>query len=147
MADIEEKKNQIPAESRQDVHINYDVILETAYPQWISIGSRVQIGIRCTVIAHIHALPPAASNMNDGDYASVRIEDDVNIGPGVIVLPNVTIGEGAVVMAGSVVTKSVPPYSMVQGNPAKVIAKCGIPLGWETPLKEFYKKLRPVTSE
>jgi chloramphenicol O-acetyltransferase type B len=38
-----------------------------------------------------------------------------------IIMPGVTIGEGAVVGAGSVVTKDVPPYSVVAGNPAKVI--------------------------
>ena len=61
-------------------------------------------------------------------------------------LPGVTIGRGAVVMAGSVVTRSVPPMTMVQGNPAAPVAKCGVPLGANTPLGEFYRALQPLRS-
>jgi len=57
---------------------------------------------------------------NDQD---VVIEDGVWVGCNVIILKGVTIGRGAVVAAGSVVTKNVPPYSIVGGNPAKII-KC-----------------------
>jgi serine acetyltransferase len=63
----------------------------------------------------------------------------------VIILPNVTIGRGAVVTAGSVVTQSVPPMTIVQGNPAVPIANCGIPLSPpEITLKEFSRRLRPL---
>lgn len=51
----------------------------------------------------------------------VAIKDKVWIGFNVIVLKNVTIGEGAIIGAGSVVTKDVPPWTIVTGNPAKVI--------------------------
>lgn len=124
------------------VHIGTDVILETAYPEWISIGNGVQIGIRTTVLAHMHGLAPRKDQWNG--YISVHIEDEANIGAGVIILPNVTIGRGAVVNAGSVVTRSVPPMTVVQGNPAKPIAKCAIPLNWSTPLKDFLRNLRPI---
>ena len=53
--------------------------------------------------------------------APIIIEDDVWIGCNAIILKGVKIGEGAIVSAGSVVTKDVPPNSMVAGNPAKVI--------------------------
>src|SRR5260370_15087448 len=72
------------------------------------------------------------------------MEDDAYIGPAAVILPHVRIGRGAVVTAGSVVTRSVPPMTMVQGNPAKVVARCGIPLTWETPIKKFYSNLRPL---
>ena len=49
------------------------------------------------------------------------IEDDVWIGANAIVLKGVTIGEGSIIAAGAVVTKNVPAYSLVGGNPAKVI--------------------------
>jgi acetyltransferase-like isoleucine patch superfamily enzyme len=56
----------------------------------------------------------------------IIIEDKVWIGFNVIVLKGVRIGEGAVVGAGSVVTKDVPPYTVVGGNPAKIIKKIEI---------------------
>ncbi len=59
-------------------------------------------------------------------------------------LPNVTIGRGAIVTAGSVVTKSVPPKTMVQGNPARPIATVEIPLRLNVSVKEFAKGLRSV---
>lgn len=55
------------------------------------------------------------------EYRPVIIEDDVWIGAGVIILPGVRIGQGAIIGAGSVVTKDVEEYSIVAGNPAKKI--------------------------
>lgn len=51
----------------------------------------------------------------------IVIGDDVWIGGGAIICPGVTIGEGVTVGAGSVVTKNVPPYTIVGGNPAKIL--------------------------
>lgn len=51
----------------------------------------------------------------------IRIEDDCWIGGGVTILPNVTIGRGSTVGAGAVVTKSIPPYSVALGAPARVV--------------------------
>ncbi|MEE4213008.1 MAG: DapH/DapD/GlmU-related protein [Parvularcula sp.] len=51
----------------------------------------------------------------------IAIEDKVWIGFGATILKGVTIGEGAIVAAGAVVTKDVPPYSIVAGNPARVV--------------------------
>ena len=51
----------------------------------------------------------------------IFVEDDVWIGVGSTVLDGVRIGEGAIVAAGSVVTKDVPPYAVVGGSPAKII--------------------------
>lgn len=130
-----------------NVRIGTDVVIETSFPQWVSIGNNVNLGIRSIIIAHFMSLPPQLNAKEKEDYVSVRIEDDVNIGPGVIILPNVTIGQGAVVTAGSVVTSAVPALTMVQGNPARPIAHCGIPLTWGTPLKEFLRKLKPFKSQ
>jgi len=127
-----------------DVHIGADVLVETGFPSWISIGNGVQIGMRSTIIAHYHGLLPQDEDLQG--YVSVRIEDDVSIGAGVIILPNVTVGRGSVVTAGSVVSSSVPPLTVVQGNPAKPIARCGVPLTYRTPLKEFCRKLRPLSA-
>ena len=55
----------------------------------------------------------------------IVVEDNVWVGGSAILLPGVTVGKGAVVAAGAVVTKDVPPFSVVAGNPAKVIKMIG----------------------
>jgi acetyltransferase-like isoleucine patch superfamily enzyme len=119
-----------------EVFIGTDALIETSYPQLVEIGDRVSIGIRTTIIAHHRGPLPAEP--------TVRIEHEAFLGPGVIVLPNVTIGHGAVVTAGSVVTKSVPPMTLVQGNPAKPVGRCGVPLAGDVDIKDFYRSLRPI---
>ena len=115
-----------------DVWIGYDAIIETSCPHLVTIRDRAAIGMRATIIAH------------NREQQGVVIEEDVTLGPGVIILPAVTIGRGAIVTAGSVVTKSVPPKTMVQGNPAQPIAKVEIPFGLDVSVKEFAKGLRPL---
>ena len=56
-------------------------------------------------------------------FGKVQIEDWAYIGAYSQIMPGVTIGEGAIVAAGSVVTKSVPPRTVVGGNPAHLIKK------------------------
>ena len=116
----------------KDVWIGYDAIIETSYPHLVTLKDRSSVGIRATIIAHMR------------ETRGVVIEEDASIGPGAIVLPNVTIGAGSIVTAGSVVSKSVPPRTMVQGNPAKPIAHIGVPLRPNVSLKEFSKHLKPI---
>ena len=117
----------------KNVWIGYDTIIETAYPHFVEIKDNAVIGMRNMIIAHFR------------DTTGVVIEEDVFLGPGVIVLPGVVIGKCAVVMAGSVVTTSVPPYTMVQGNPAKPIATVGMPFGDDhVTLREFLKTVKPI---
>jgi serine acetyltransferase len=119
----------------RNVWISANVVLETEYPKLIKIGDEAFIGIGVIVIAHFKE-----------SRRGVRIGKQAFIGPGVIILPDVEIGDGAVVAAGSVVTSSVAAMTMVQGNPAVPVAKCGVPLWPDTPLKEFSRRLRPLGS-
>ena len=117
----------------KNVWIGYDVILDTSRPHLITIEDGAALSMRAMVIAHFR------------ETQGVKIERDAFVGPGAIILPNVTIGHGAVVTAGSVVSQSVPPMTVVQGNPAVPIATCGIPLAPEgTALKEFSRRLKPL---
>ena len=116
----------------EDVWIGYDAIIETSHPQLVTIRDRAAIGIRATIIAHTR------------EQQGVVVEEDAVLGPGVIVLSNVTIGRGAIVTAGSVVTKSVPPKTLVQGNPARAIATVEVPFGLDVSVKEFSKGLRSI---
>ena len=123
-----------------------DAILETAYPNLISIGDGSYIGIGVIITGHFRDEPPMKDRFKK-ETVSVNIEKDVLIGPGSIILPHLTIGEGSVVNAGSVVTRSVPPHMMVQGNPAKPVARCGIPLApLSVTVREFYRNLKPLES-
>ncbi len=125
----------------RNVSIGTSALIETAYPRLVSIGDNVTIGMRAIIIAHFRD-STAQSRMLD--RPTVRLEDNVYLGPGVIVLPNVTIGNGAVVSAGSVVTHSVPPKTLVQGNPAKPVARCGVSLGGGVPYEQFLRQLTPI---
>lgn len=89
----------------------------------IDIGYCVIIAPQCTIITSNH-------NYEEVDFLpfdnkllkrKVVIEDYCWLGRNVMVMPGVTIGKASIVAAGSVVTKDVPPYSIVGGNPAKVI--------------------------
>jgi carbonic anhydrase/acetyltransferase-like protein (isoleucine patch superfamily) len=116
-----------------DVWIGYDAIIETAFPELVTIKNGATIGIRAMIIAHFRGL----------DHGVV-IEENAFIGPGAIVLPNVVIGRGAVVAAGSVVSSSVPAGVMVQGNPAKPRARVGVPPSMGTDFRKFVASLRPL---
>lgn len=84
------------------------------------IGDRVSIAPRVTLVT---SSDPNNSLLGLSAFRPVRgrivIEDDAWIGTGVIILPNVEIGKGAVVGAGSVVTRSVPAGAVVAGVPAR----------------------------
>lgn len=89
----------------------------------LTIGARVGVGPGVKVITSSHAeagrgVPVLFSPV---ELAPVVIEDDSDLGVGSIVLPGVTVGRGAVVGAGSVVTRDVPPYAVVAGAPARVL--------------------------
>jgi acetyltransferase-like isoleucine patch superfamily enzyme len=118
----------------RNVWIGYDVILDTSRPYLIELEDDVTLSVRVTVVAHFM------------ETHGVKIKRQAFVGPAAVVLPGVTIGEGAVVTAGSVVTRSVPPMTVVQGNPAAPVARCGVPMLLTTPLREFRKHLKPVKS-
>lgn len=115
------------------------------YPSRISIGSNVTVNRDCSLYAshmvknieiiigdnvaigphvRIYAATHDYSTYELSDRAaSVIVEDYVWIGGGAIILPGVILGKGSVVGAGAVVAKNVPPFSVVAGNPARIINK------------------------
>ena len=100
----------------------------------ILIGNRVQIAHGCNIFDNnIHSLNCAERHIEyiqnisenimklfDVNEKDLIIKDDAWIGANVIILKGVTIGEGAIVGAGSVVLKDVPDYTLVVGNPAQI---------------------------
>lgn len=90
----------------------------------LKIGNDVMMGPDVLIIGQNHRFDDLSVPMRLQGIKKVppvRIEDDVWIGARVIVLPGRTIGKGAIIGAGAVVTKDVPPYAICAGNPARVI--------------------------
>lgn len=90
----------------------------------IDIGDDVMIGPNVSIITSGHPLEPARRRA----FVTAKpivIERNVWIAAGVTIIGGVTIGENAVVAAGSVVTRDVPPNTLVGGNPARVIRSIG----------------------
>lgn len=93
-------------------------ILDTSL---VIIGDRVQMGPNVNIYSAGHETS-VLSRIKFVEFGHpIRIEDDCWIGGNVTILPNVTIGRGCTVGAGAVVTKSLPPYSVALGAPAKVV--------------------------
>lgn len=92
---------------------------------------KITIGKNCLIAAntqifdgsgHDLSFPDAENRVNTrGIIKPIIIEDNVWIGANCIILPGITIGQGSVIAAGSVVSKNVPPLVVVGGNPAKII--------------------------
>ena len=94
----------------------------------IVIGNNVMLGPHVTIVGGDHNTSVVGQFMYDvkdkrpEDDLPVIIEDDVWIGTGAIILKGIRLGRGCIVACGAVVTKDVPPYSVVGGVPAKVIS-------------------------
>ncbi|OGW40304.1 MAG: acetyltransferase [Nitrospirae bacterium GWD2_57_9] len=95
----------------------------------LTIGSNVNI-------SHQTLIQTLTHDPQDARFGILRkpvvIADHVWIGSRALILPGVTIGEGAVIGAGSVVTRDIPPYTIAVGNPAKVIKTRNRNLEYET---------------
>jgi maltose O-acetyltransferase len=90
----------------------------------VSIGKYVMMGPNVLIITQNHNhdrmdIPMALQG--NAESRPVHIEDDVWVGARAIILPGVRIGKGAIIGAGSVVTKNIPSYAVVGGAPAKII--------------------------
>ena len=89
----------------------------------ISIGHHVMIAANCFITDFNHEFRSKHTHIDQQGFVrdSVVIEDDVWVGAHVCILKGVRIGRGAVIGAGSVVTRDIKPYEVVAGNPAKHI--------------------------
>lgn len=105
----------------KNLHATRNLVIQCAGD--ISIGDDVLIASNVFIVDFNHGINPMSDSYLDNqlDVSRVKIENGVWIGNSVIILPGVTIGKKAIIGAGSVVTKSIPEYSIAVGNPAKVI--------------------------
>ena len=123
----------------RNVWISQLVYVDVLYPQAISIGNNVTIGLRTTIFCHFHRGP---SREHDG-WKRVEIQDDVFIGPHCVILPGVRIGQGAVIKAGTVLGRNVPPRTFWGDSAGGPLAEATVPLTPDHDYDEFIKGLRP----
>ncbi len=104
-----------------DVNLSFGVLIGTA--GGVKIGDRTLIGFRTQILSGNHVIPEGRGRIFDAPFERkpIVIGNDVWIGANCLILAGVTIGEGAVIGGGSVVTKSVDPFTIVAGCPAKII--------------------------
>jgi len=111
------------------VYIGQNVQIDSLYPAMVTLEDYVSIGLGSMIFAH--STPAYSIEIKTNYYptrvAPVAIKRDAWIAPGVIILAGVTIGECAVVGAGSVVTRDVEPYTVVAGNPARLVKRLHAP--------------------
>jgi acetyltransferase-like isoleucine patch superfamily enzyme len=122
-----------------NVWIGLYVYIDDLHPEAISIGNNCTIGIRTSIITHFYWGP--RQPVSNG---KVVIENDVFIGPHCVILPNVTIGEGAVIQAGSVVTRSVPARTFWGPPPAGPLGTVTVPLTLDHGYNAFLRGVRPA---
>jgi acetyltransferase-like isoleucine patch superfamily enzyme len=89
-------------------------MFDLLYPEKIKIGKNTIIGYNTTILTHEYLI-------DEYRIGEVLIGDNVMIGANTTILPGVSIGDGAVVGAGSIVSKDVAAHSFVAGNPMQVI--------------------------
>ncbi|HHW91427.1 MAG TPA: acyltransferase [Firmicutes bacterium] len=98
----------------RDAAVGLMVMIDIFFPQEISIGENTIIGYNCTLLGHEFL-------QREWRRGPVQIGRDVMIGANTTVLPGVTIGDGAVVSACSLVNKDVPPGAVVGGVPIRIL--------------------------
>ncbi len=115
----------IGVKTGKNLYIGFGVYLDVDGAQRLHIGDNCSIMAKSLILMHRRDITDYKRGVLQHDLpylkADTYIGDNVSIGMRSIIMPGVTIGDGAVIAAGSVVTKDVEPYAVVGGNPAKVI--------------------------
>jgi acetyltransferase-like isoleucine patch superfamily enzyme len=124
----------------KNVWISQYVYIDELHPDAVTIGNNCSLGLRVSIFTHLYWGP----KRSDGYVGPVVIEDDVFIGPHSVILANVHIGRGAVIKAGSVVTRNVPAGVFWGQSGDGPLAWATVPLTAEHSYEEFVKGLRPI---
>jgi acetyltransferase-like isoleucine patch superfamily enzyme len=124
----------------ENVWISQQVYIDELHPDAVTIDDNCTIGLRTSIFTHFY-WGPRRPDYAQGD---VVIEKNVFIGPHCVILPNVRIGEGAVVKAGTVVTRNVPPHTFWGAPSAEALGHATVPLTSEHSYDEFLAGMKPV---
>jgi acetyltransferase-like isoleucine patch superfamily enzyme len=124
----------------KNVWISQFVYIDELHPEAVTIDDNCTIGLRTSIFTHFY-WGPRRADYNDG---KVVIERDVFIGPHCVILPNVRIGEGAVIKAGTIVTRDVPPRTFWGSPSAEPLGQVSVPLTSEHSYEKFISGLKPI---
>lgn len=123
----------------RNVFIGQMVYVDELHPDLVRIGDNCTIGLRTSIMTHLYWGPRRPTTSG-----AVILENDVFVGPHCVILPNVTIGEGAVVRAGTVVSRNVPPHTIWGAPGAEALGIATVPLTPAHSYEEFVRGVRPV---
>jgi len=123
----------------KNVWLGLYVCIDDLHPAALSIGDNCTIGIRTTILTHFYW---GARRMHSN--GPVVIENDVFVGPHCVILPNVRIGAGSVIKAGTVVTRNVPPRTFWGSPAAEALGQVTVPLTAEHGYVEFLRGMKPA---
>jgi acetyltransferase-like isoleucine patch superfamily enzyme len=124
----------------KNVWISQYVYIDELHPEAITISDNCTIGLRTTIFSHFYW----GTRRPKTHHGQVLIEKDVYIGPHCVIMPNVRIGEGSVIKAGTVVSKNIPPRTLFGNQPAVVLGMVTVPLTTQNTYEEFKAGLRPI---
>jgi len=124
----------------KNVWISQYVYIDELHPEAVTIGDNCSIGLRVSIFAHFYW----GGKRSLDEAGPVVIENDVFIGPHVVILPNVHVGHAAVIKAGTAVTSSVPPETFWGLPSPEPLARVTVPLTSQHSYSEFRSGLRPI---
>lgn len=122
----------------ENVWISQNVYLDELHPEAISIGDNCTIGFRTSIFSHFYWGPKRLES-----NGRVVIESDVFIGPHCVILPHVVVGKGAVIKAGTVVSRAIPPKTICGTRAPEFLGVATIPLTSMHTYSEFIRGVRP----
>lgn len=123
----------------KNVWISKFVYIDDNHPECVEIGDNSTIGLRTTIFTHTYF-----GKRQKNNPSKVIIGKNVYIGPHCLILPNVRIGDGAVIKGGTVVTRNVPPNTLYGIPNAEPLAIVTVPLTSEFGYEQFVIGLRPI---
>lgn len=120
-----------------NVWIGQLVYIDELHPDHLTIGDNCTIGLRTSIFTHFYWGPKRPQSKG-----TVVIGKDVFIGPHCVILPNVHIGDGAVIRAGTVVSRNVPPHTFWGSPPAEALGTALVSLTAEHTYDGFTRGIR-----